>query len=295
MIHLNLPTFGQFEYAEQCIASLLPSLSPDVQLIVLDDGSPDDTAAKLADLLFEKPYVRFIGESENVGVVEARNKMLKISFSDPEVESVVLTESDTIVAPYTIENLLSFWRSHKEYWMVCGTEIGTEVEHFLDFVPFDNRFPLTLHRWCLALLPRHTYEVIGPIDSGFDRYGFNDTDYFDMIQCAPHYKPVWSTCLAPYIHLHGSHRSWFTDDRVLRGILNSRRYYIAKWEARGRDMSHMQAPGNAYDDWERRLAEGESMDTLIAEAKQMGPDQLVSYTNETRAYLNKRRIEQNGG
>jgi len=294
MIYLNLPTFGQYEYARLCIESLLPSLGADLQLMVLDDGSPDDTAPRLQAYLSDKPYVTFLRSRTNDGCIVVRNTLMATSFGDPKVEAVILTESDTVVHPQTIVNLIAFWRKHPEYWMVCGVEMGTEVEHFDDFMPFDNKFPLGLHRWCLALLPRHTYEVIGPIDTGFDRYGFDDTDYFDMIQCTPHCKPVWSTCLAPYIHLHGSHRSWFTDDRVLRGILKSRRYYISKWEARGRDMSAMHAPGNAYGDWEQRIATGESMDALIDEAKQMSPGQLVAYTDHYRAVLNKRRIEQNG-
>lgn len=264
--------------------------------MIRDDASPEEDRRWLFEYVAACPERQIVvrWSPENEGCIHVRNRMMQECFSDANTEAVILMDNDIILAPYSLPNLIRFWREHLFYWLVFGVEIGTEIEHLSDFEPYDNNFPLQLHRWCLTLLPRSTYNAVGLIDTGFDRYGYDDTDYIDMCMYPPHNGLVWSTCLAPYVHLHGSHRSWFTNPNVLKGVLNSRRYFIKKWEARGRDMSHMNKKGSAFLDWEHRIAQGARIEDLIEEAKRVCPHLLVVDTNARRKHLNRMRRSTHG-
>lgn len=293
MIYINVPVYGQKDITKLALDAIFPVLNSDLRLMVNDDCSPDGTREWLQEYLKDRPFVTLMLAETNGGCIVSRNQMLKACFADKAVDAVIMMDNDVIVASYSITNLISYWRA-RPYWMVCGVEIGTEVKHFDDFVPFDNKDPLKLHRWCLALLPRNTYEVIGPIDEGFTRYGFDDSDYFDMIQCSTSERLVWSTCLAPYIHYKGSHHSWRTNPAVLTGILESRAYYIRKWEARGRDMSHMKKADSAFLSWVERVEKGETIESLVAEAIEVCPALLIDDANARREHLNEMRRRQDG-
>jgi glycosyltransferase involved in cell wall biosynthesis len=68
---------GRRHLVEQCLASIARQTCTDFELLLVDDGSPDDTRAVLADLLEKYPTLRERGRiiplAQNGGVCAARN------------------------------------------------------------------------------------------------------------------------------------------------------------------------------------------------------------------------------
>ncbi|MEA1085867.1 glycosyltransferase [Sphingomonas sp. CD22] len=70
MIQLSIciATFKRADFIAETLESIVPQLSAEVELVVLDGASPDDTADVVARFTARSPYVRYIREDVNSGI-----------------------------------------------------------------------------------------------------------------------------------------------------------------------------------------------------------------------------------
>ena len=93
LVSVILPTFDRAELLPRSIGSVLAQTDGHLELIVVDDGSSDDTegvVARLAD-----PRVRYLRLPENRGLPAARNAGIAIARG----EYVAFQDSDDVWAP----------------------------------------------------------------------------------------------------------------------------------------------------------------------------------------------------
>lgn len=90
VLSVVLPSYKVAPYLNQCITSLLDDAPPGMEVIVVDDGSPDDTGAVAEARAADEPRVRVIHHQVNAGCSVARNTGLKaargtyVGFVDPD-------------------------------------------------------------------------------------------------------------------------------------------------------------------------------------------------------------------
>jgi len=102
-VSVIVPVYNPGKYIEPCIESLLGQTLPaeELELLFVDDGSTDDTPARLDKLAAEHPQVRVIhipnsgwpGKPRNIGVAEARG------------EYVHFVDQDDYMAPDALRRL----------------------------------------------------------------------------------------------------------------------------------------------------------------------------------------------
>src|SRR5919107_3669338 len=73
-----MPTFRQAAFLPRAVRSLLSQTMPDWELVIVDDGSPDDTAAAIAPFLHD-PRIRAVHRPDNRGLGSALNDALDAS------------------------------------------------------------------------------------------------------------------------------------------------------------------------------------------------------------------------
>ena len=87
-VSVVIPTFNRAQMAARAIRSVLPNLIEGDEIIVVDDGSTDDTAAVLAqfgDRIRYIPTANFgAGAARNRGIDESRNELVAFLDSDDE-------------------------------------------------------------------------------------------------------------------------------------------------------------------------------------------------------------------
>ena len=96
-----IPAHNYGRYVTAAIDSVLDQTRQPEEIIVVDDGSTDDTAERVRDLVSKNPgRIRYIHQ-ENLGVATARNNGIRATTAD----YIVCLDADDILHPAYIETL----------------------------------------------------------------------------------------------------------------------------------------------------------------------------------------------
>jgi glycosyl transferase family 2 len=68
-----VPVWREGALVDDLVSALLPQLRPDDELILVDDGSPDDTGERVERAAADHPQVRAVRQHPNAGAAAARN------------------------------------------------------------------------------------------------------------------------------------------------------------------------------------------------------------------------------
>ena len=103
LVSVIMPAYNAGEYIERSVRSVLAQSYQTLELIVVDDGSTDDTAQRLARIAGEDSRLRPV-TVENGGPALARNKGLALAAS--EAEYVMFIDSDDELLPDALDYAL---------------------------------------------------------------------------------------------------------------------------------------------------------------------------------------------
>ena len=108
-----IPTYDRADFVREAMTSVLRQDYPDIELIVVDDGSRDGTAAVVK--AFE-PAVRYVWQ-ENRGVSAARNRGVAASTGD----LIAFLDSDDLWLPHKVSAQVAYFEAHTEA-QTCHTD-----------------------------------------------------------------------------------------------------------------------------------------------------------------------------
>lgn len=111
LVSVVIPCYGQAAYLEDAIESVLAQTYAQVEIVVVDDGSPDN-AARLAGRF---PWVRCVRQP-NAGLAAARNTGIRES----EGELLVFLDADDRLLPRALEVGVEELRAHPEAAFAFG-------------------------------------------------------------------------------------------------------------------------------------------------------------------------------
>ena len=103
LISVIMANYGASAYLPAALQSVLAQTVSDIELIVSDDASPDDSVAVVRQFATYDPRVRLIEASENRGPAAARNQALQVARG----EWIAIVDSDDIVRPARFATLLA--------------------------------------------------------------------------------------------------------------------------------------------------------------------------------------------
>ena len=121
-VSVLIPAFNEARVIEASVRRILASTGPRIEVIVIDDGSSDDTSAIVARAFGIDPRVRLM-TLENGGKARALNRGLAVAKGD----IVIALDADTQFEPDTIARLAG-WFADPEVGAVAGNaRIGNAV------------------------------------------------------------------------------------------------------------------------------------------------------------------------
>jgi glycosyltransferase involved in cell wall biosynthesis len=120
-ISIIIPVYNAARHLEQCIRSVLAQTLEDIEVVVINDGSTDDSLAIIRD--FEKRDKRVIlVDSANEGVSAARNKGMAVS----KGEFIGFVDSDDWIEPTMYEKLYQNAKNSEADLAICNVNIIDE-------------------------------------------------------------------------------------------------------------------------------------------------------------------------
>lgn len=120
-----VPAYNEAQVIGRTIDGLLDSDYPDFRILVIDDGSSDQTAAVVDEIAARHPQVSLIS-TPNQGKCAA----LDLGFAEASAEFVVTIDADTIVLPGTLRQLIAPFVD-EDVDAVCGNVQVGNVRNLL--------------------------------------------------------------------------------------------------------------------------------------------------------------------
>lgn len=77
-----VPTHNRIEWVAECVGSLLSQSEPDIEVIVVDDGSKDGTFEMLTEWLEKEPRATIVRNEVSIGAGKSRNRGVELAKSD---------------------------------------------------------------------------------------------------------------------------------------------------------------------------------------------------------------------
>lgn len=184
MVSVILPTYNRIELLKESVDSVLKQTYHNLELIVIDDGSSDETKSYIENHLDKR--IRLISQ-ENMGRSSARN----VGLLKSKGRLITFIDSDDLYLPNKIELEVKFLLDNPEYDVIYSAAdcfqgsnhqnlihrykaeaFGSIYQQIAAYVPLTICLPTVMFR-------RKVFETIGFFDITLDR--FEDTDYWRRI------------------------------------------------------------------------------------------------------------------
>lgn len=132
LVSVVIPTCNRRDILERCLNAVATQTHPNYEVIVVDDGSTDDTPQFLTPFCAEHPGLKVLclRNEANIGANPSRNRGIR----EAKGEFVAFLDDDCIAEPYWIEKLLRGF---------TGEGVGAVVGLVKNPVP-SNIYELTL-------------------------------------------------------------------------------------------------------------------------------------------------------
>jgi len=167
-------------YVRSACESVLSQTVDDLELVVLDNGSTDASAAIVADLAAEDRRVRLVSREER-SLIQSRNELLEMARSP----IVAWMDSDDLARPRRLETQLAMLDESPDLVCVGGAALVIDPEGFrIDFEVYPERHEEIVARqmrgvggmrFPCATMRRDVAQKVG----GF-RYPFHMCEDFDL-------------------------------------------------------------------------------------------------------------------
>lgn len=204
-------TYNNLDLTKACLESLdRYSDYPNVEIIVVDNASADETPAFLTTWASDGSDRRIVLNADNRGFAAANNQGLALATGD----YLVMLNNDTYVTPGWIASLVAHLRGSKQLGMLgpVTNNIGNEARIEISYETMDDMLQraadyTTRHAGQLTalrtaaffcvMMPRPVYEKVGPLDEAFGIGFFEDDDYCRRVEQAG-----WTIACADDVFVH---------------------------------------------------------------------------------------------
>lgn len=158
MISVIVPVYGVEAYLDKCVRSIVTQTYRDLEIILVDDESPDKCPAMCDTWAKKDPRIRVL-HNRHGGVSDARNKGLEASSG----EFIVFVDSDDYLAPEHCEKLLAAQKKTNADIVICNFVLllgdGRTVPSRL---PFAEPSRTLTGSQCLSIVfPKNGFSFLG--------------------------------------------------------------------------------------------------------------------------------------
>jgi len=181
LVSVVLPTYKRAHLLRYAVDSVLAQTYPNIELIIVDDCSPDDTPAVAQQIV--DPRVRYNRNKTNLKLPATLNRGVSLSQGD----YLTWTSDDNLFTPRAIEKMVERLRAgdcefvFADYFDYADldADTGRPVDAIHEKLPFPPVLEKVNRIGACFLYTRNVYETIGDYDT--ELFLVEDYDYFIRI------------------------------------------------------------------------------------------------------------------
>lgn len=230
-VSIVIPVYNHARYIEQCIHSALAQSWSNLEVIVVNDASPDPEVKRILDSLEGLPRLTITHNASNTGICLAQNRAMVLSTGD----IIAFLDCDDYLAPDAIAACMKHWRDDVVYLHTGRVNVddsGREVNR-INFVslPRQNYFSENLNAMYathLKLIRRDVFARVGLFDPRFD----SAQDYDMLMRVAFHFPSTSFVHVPDFVYCHRLHSLQTTETQRVQ---QDRMTTLIKREARLRE------------------------------------------------------------
>ncbi len=207
LVSVIIPVYNMAPYIAEALGSLFAQTWREIEAIVINDGSTDETEARLAPYRERIVYIK----QKNRGVMAARNAGLRVARG----RYVALLDGDDLWAPKFLERLVGMLESDESLSAAYPNAVFLDSPSFsgrlyqeifpaIEPVTFDRVLRGECHIFSSLVMRREALEDVGLFDESLKGQGAEDLDlWLRMLQRGHRFK-FTSESLAKYRWRHDS-------------------------------------------------------------------------------------------
>lgn len=124
MVGILIPTFNRREMLREALASALNQRYPDIEIIVIDNGSNDGTKEMMAAITNLR--VRYVVNERNLGPIGSFNRGVRLFC--PQVEWCTVLPDDDLLSPDFVASMASFVGRHDAKALIHGHKVIIDAD-----------------------------------------------------------------------------------------------------------------------------------------------------------------------
>lgn len=128
-ISVIIPAYNAEKYLDQCVESVQSQIYDNIEIIIVNDGSTDRTAAMIERLKEKDSRIRTLHKRKNEGLGAARNSALELVTG----QYVLFLDSDDWIDPNHISDL---------YDLLVRTDSDVAIANFTRYIESENRYEI---------------------------------------------------------------------------------------------------------------------------------------------------------
>ena len=154
-ITVIVPIYKVEKYIDKCVESILAQSFADFDIVLVDDGSPDN-CPQICDTYAQKEDRVFVIHKENGGLSDARNAGIDWAMEHSDSEWLAFVDSDDFLHPDYLKTLLNTAQSEDADLVICDfirvndqLEVIEKQHKFYDLILEDKKqlFEILYKNW----------------------------------------------------------------------------------------------------------------------------------------------------
>ena len=177
LVSIVLPTYKRAQLLQLAVRSVLAQTYTNWELIVVDDNSPDETAAVMAG--FTDPRIRYVRNDPNLKLPRTLNRGFALARGD----FLTWTSDDNLFAEQAVEKMVARLQAggcdlvYADYHLFEKQDAeGRPLDPVHDKLPAREQLAQGNHIGACFLYTRSVYEAVGDYDP--ELFLVEDYDYF---------------------------------------------------------------------------------------------------------------------
>jgi glycosyltransferase involved in cell wall biosynthesis len=162
LVSIITPSFNKGKFIEETILSVISQNYQNIEYIIIDGGSTDETL----NILKQYSNIKIISEPDN-GQADAINKGFRIAHG----EILAFLNADDLYFTYTVEKIVQYFKDNPHIGLVYGDIIHIDENGENEYPIHSGKLDLNAYLGCMYYLPQPTvffrksvFDTIGEFD-----------------------------------------------------------------------------------------------------------------------------------